>query len=41
MKDKTLDLRDLHDSHTVTGLCEGLEHLKIETRLTNERVLRV
>ena len=24
-----------------TGLCEGLEHLKIETRLINERMVSV
>ena len=34
---KTEKMRDLHVSHTVTGLYRGLEHLKIETMLIGER----
>ncbi len=33
MKDYKINLRDLHYSHTYTGLNGGLEHLRIETRL--------
>jgi hypothetical protein len=36
MRDQKLKLRDLHDL-VYTGLCGGLGHLKIETRLRGER----
>jgi hypothetical protein len=39
MKDSNLNLRDLHSTHlTYTEWCGGLEHLKIDTRLIDERV---
>ncbi len=43
MKDYKLKLRNLHPSHTVsyTGLVVELEHLKIKTRLTNEKFASV
>jgi hypothetical protein len=42
MKDKKLKLRDLHDSHTLGSVgVRGLEHLKIETRLIDERFVSV
>ena len=37
MKDLKLKVRDLHEFLTYTGLRGGLEHLKIETRLIDER----
>jgi hypothetical protein len=37
MKDYRLKLRDLLSSHHGTGLVVELEHLKIKTRLTNEK----
>jgi hypothetical protein len=39
MKDYKLKLRNLHASHT--GLVVELEHLEIETRLTNEKFASV
>jgi hypothetical protein len=41
MKDYKLKLRNLHSSYTSeepTGFLGGLEHLKIETRLINEKI---
>jgi hypothetical protein len=35
MKDEKLKLRNLHTSYT--GFLGGLEHLKIETRLMDEK----
>ena len=40
MKDSKLKLRDLHVSYTF-GLIEGLEHLKIESSLIDERFASV
>ena len=37
MKDYKLNMRNLHASHTVTGLVVELEHLKIKTRLIDEK----
>jgi len=41
MKDYKLKLRNLRVSHHDTGLVLELEHLKIETRLINERFSNV
>ncbi len=38
MKDEKLKLRDLHASHA--RIARGMEHLKIETRLIDERFPR-
>jgi hypothetical protein len=37
MKDQKIKLRDLRVSYTLVKARGGLEHLKIETRLINER----
>ncbi len=43
MQDYKLKLRDLRDSHTLgsSGLVVELEHLKIKTKLTNEKLASV
>ena len=38
MNDYKLKLRNLHVSLAYTGLIGGLEHLKIETRLIDEKI---